>query len=101
KRTSLGNPVVTPISGEWLIEGSASDYEARAVIVSGPTNGGTTSSGSGPFNTWVSIGSQSQWRVNTTSATPSILVIDVSIRNATTGTVLDTATITLNAHIGG
>lgn len=97
KKATTGNPSDVTVADEWLIAGVVSDYEARADIVSGPTDIGTTL---GTFGSWNPMGSSTNWQVRTTSTTPSQLVLTVSIRNATTLTVLDTATITLIAHIG-
>ena len=76
------------IIGEWQLTGSASDYEVFATF-SG--SGGTVS---GPTGSWVSLGTTRDW---TLSVTNNFVTRDlaVQIRLASTGTVIDTATITL------
>jgi hypothetical protein len=80
------------IGGEWLLSGSAADYEARATKVSGTTPSGTLGS-------WLALSSDRTWSLTTTAGNASC-VLTIEIRNATTLAVLDTATITLEAEAG-
>lgn len=80
----------------WLIAGAASDYEVRATI--------TTSSGpgsvAGTFGSWLSLSSSREWSVNqpVSDLGSSILQFTVEIRSASSGTVLDSATIHLESE---
>jgi hypothetical protein len=80
----------TTYSGEWLLVGSASDYEVRVTIVSGTLTSGTTGS-------WLSCGSDRNWSI--TSSVGKTTVLTVEIRNAASLAVLDTATITLQVIV--
>ena len=77
--------VLTAISGEWLLSGSASLYEAQAVWQAGTgVTGGPTG--------WVALSSTRDWTLTATNnyvARP----LEVSIRLASTGAVITTATI--------
>lgn len=77
--------VLTAISGEWLTSGAASLYEAQAVWQAGTgTTGGPTG--------WVALSSNREWTLTATNfyATRPLVV---SIRLASTGAVITTATI--------
>ena len=47
--------------GSWLVSGSASDYEIYATLVEEVTEGTTSSTGT--FNSWLSLGSDRYWEV--------------------------------------
>lgn len=77
--------VLTAISGQWLLSGSASLYEAQAVWQAGTgVTGGPTG--------WVALSSTRDW---TLTATNNYVTrpLEVSIRLASTGAVITTATI--------
>jgi hypothetical protein len=84
-RTTDGAGTLQNITGEWLISGAVSLYEAQATWQAG------TGSTSGPVG-WVSLATTRDWGL---SATNNNVARDlfVEIRLASTGTVLDTATI--------
>jgi len=76
---------VTPTS-------AAADYEAFITVTSGSLTGGTTGS-------WVALSSTRSWYIQSTSTGTTTCVFTVQIRRVGTVTVLDTATITLNAEV--
>lgn len=80
--------------GTWLLGGAASGFEVRATAVSGTVTSGT-------LNTWLSMSSTNSWtRVNSTDGiSTAMTVLTVEIRVASTGQVLDSATITLEASV--
>lgn len=84
-RTNISGSIIS-ISGEWLVAGAASDFEVYATV-SG--SGGVFT---GPTGSWVSLGTDREW---TLSGTNSYVArsLDVQIRLASSGTVLDSATI--------
>lgn len=84
-RTSLNGTVVS-ISGEWLVAGSSSQFEAYATWSGSPI--GVT----GPTGSWVSLGTDREWTLTATN-TYYGATLSVQIRLASSGTVLDTATI--------
>lgn len=73
----------------------AANYEVRATVTSGALSGG---SGTG---TWLAIsGGTRNWFVdNTASGTINDAVLTIEIRRTGTTTVLDSATITLQAEV--
>jgi hypothetical protein len=79
---------------QWCTPTSAaSDYEAFATIVSG-------SLASGQTLTWLSLNATRQWTVSEASSGNSqICTFTVQIRRIGTTTVLDTATITIEAGV--
>lgn len=79
-------------SGEWLTSGSASSVEVRATLQSGSTPSGT-------LNTWLNLGTTRSWTLSRTGIGTSSCVLLVELRNAASGTVLDTATITLQVTV--
>lgn len=90
----------TDITGEWLLSGSAADYEKRATIISGPTPGGV-SGGNQSYGTWVAGNTEAQWwNQNSISTTISTLVVRVEVREVATGTIVATADFTLEAKRG-
>lgn len=90
-RTNLSGTLIS-ISGEWLVSGSASAFEARMSAASPAGSGGTTG---GTFSTWLNLGTTRDW---TLSATNNFAerYFNLEIRLASTGTVLDTALITFS-----
>ena len=76
---------VTPTS-------AASNYEALVTVISGSLTGGTTGS-------YVALSSTRSWYIQSTSTGTTTCVFTVQIRRVGTVTVLDTATITLNAEV--
>lgn len=83
--------VLTAISGEWLVSGTVSQFEVYATWNgSGGTVGGTTGS-------WISLDTTRDWTLTVTSQDIT-RTLDIQIRLASTGSVLDTATITFNVN---
>jgi hypothetical protein len=83
----------------WLIRGAASDYQVRATTVSGTT----PDVASDALSTWLSLSSSRTWQLTKTggAAGSSVsCVLTIEIREAASGTVLDSATVTLSAEIG-
>lgn len=77
----------SPVSGEWLLDGSASDFEVRLTVVSGdsPFGGGTENPGS-----WLSLSSDRVYWMNSFVSAPTTLTGEwlLEIRDASTQTVL-------------
>lgn len=82
----------SPVSGEWLVSGSASSFEVRATVQSGALTSGTTGS-------WLNLGTTREWVVERTTLGTNTCALLVEIRNASSGSVLDSATITLTAEV--
>jgi hypothetical protein len=97
---SVGTGVLNPIPGEWLVGGTASDYEVRATLVG--TIGVPPGSTSGTFGSWLSLGTTRLWYVEVTEfgigTSTAELEMTVEIRDAATQTVQATATINLEAR---
>lgn len=89
--------VLNPIAGEWLVSGTASDYEVRAT--QNLTTGVPPGTVSGTFGAWESLGTSRSWYVEVTNGGIGILnaqlYMTIEIRSASTLTVLATAAITL------
>ena len=82
--------VLTAITGEWLVTGSASDFEAYMSAAGGGSGGST----GGTFNSWVNLGTTRDWTLTATN-NYAVRYLTLQIRVVATGTILDTATITL------
>ena len=75
--------------GNWLLLGSAGDCEARATITY--TNGtGTTV---GTFGSWLNLSSPRTWGVDAISGSSGTREFTLEIREVSSGSILDTATI--------
>jgi len=85
-----GNGVLTDISGEWLVSGSASLFDVYATF-SNPY--GTVGTELGSTGSWLNLGTTRDWGLTVTDAYAHRL-LDIQIRLASTGSVLDSATIT-------
>jgi len=82
----------SPSSGTWLNTGSASDYDIKIDWTSGDI-----ADVSGPAdNTWVNLGTSRTWDLTADEEDLSVTGT-LSIRNASSLTVLDTGSITLGA----
>lgn len=79
------------ISGEWMLTGAAADYECRFHEISGTVSTGTV-------DTWQALSSTRTWTVTASIGTEKTCTGTVSIRDAVTLDVLDTATITLTCE---
>lgn len=85
-QTTLSGGIRIP--GEWLVAGSASQFEVRATVNFGTVTGTATGS-------WLSLGTTRNWVRNNNGDAQ----IFVQIRSASTLTVLDSATVDLS--VGG
>ena len=88
---SLNLAAYVDITGEWLLGGVNSDYEARFT----PTIGTLTSGPTG----WNVLSTSREWAVERTSSGSKSCTGTLEIRNATSLAVLDTATIVLSATV--
>lgn len=85
--------------GGWLTGGTPSDYEAQAVETSKTLD--TDGSVSGTLSTWLNLGTTREWsltQVAGLNSRTSNWTIQVSIRRASDGVVLDTATINMTCE---
>lgn len=82
----------TVAAGQWIMPASAagSVYEVRATETSGTVSSGTVGS-------WLPLGTTRTWTLAQTSVGVSTCVLTIEIRMASSGAVLDTATVTLEA----
>lgn len=79
--------------GTWLVSGTNSQFEVRATAVSGTVTSGT-------MNTWQALSTSREWNVTKTfSSGVKLAVITIEIRRASTGVIVDTATVDLGAEI--
>lgn len=86
---------VTATEGTWLLGGLNSDFEVMASLTSGALDGGSA------LDTWLVCSSTRAWtrqRTSDASGTSSA-TLNVQMRDVATHTVLDTATITLEAVV--
>lgn len=87
---TTNNGVLTNISGEWLVSGSASLFDVYATFSNPYGTGGTPL---GPTGSWLNLGTTRDWGLTSTDEYAHRL-LDVQIRLVATGSVLDSATIT-------
>jgi hypothetical protein len=85
---TIFNGNTATISGEWLVGGTAGNYEVNA------TWSGSGGSITGPSG-WVSLSSSREWTL-TESNNYATRTLSVQIRVASTGTVAASATITFD-----
>jgi hypothetical protein len=78
----------TDISGEWLTSGNVGDFEVLA-------SNKTGDSVSGQFDTWLGLSTTRTWTLSAPINQFRSAQFTISIRNAATQTVLDSATIYL------
>lgn len=88
---TLRNGGAFPISGQWLLGGSAADYDARWTTTSGTLSGGNN-------GVWENLGSTRQWTRNRTVAGTATCTGTLEIRPAGGGATLASATIDLTAE---
>lgn len=87
------------ITGEWFVDGNASDFSVRATQLS--YNASASSSIEGTFNTWQALTSERAWSVfDSVTGSGIYRIADASILieiayTADTSTVIDSATISL------
>lgn len=79
--------------GNWVTPTSSAGaaYEARATVISG--------SPAGTFGTWQALNANRSWSLSRSAVGTSSASFTVEIRRASDGTVLDSATITLEAQV--
>lgn len=81
--------------GDWITPKiNMANYEVRASIVSGSVTSGTTGS-------WLSLASTRTWTVERSGigAGTTTCVLTIEIRRASDGTVMDSATVTMQATV--
>ena len=95
-RQTIGN---TNDQYNWIEPAdNAADYEIRATVVSGPTNGGTATGAS--VNTWHSLASDVTFGVSITALdAASIYVVDIDISKDSGSTISASGTITFRAEV--
>lgn len=94
KGTGTTSVTYSNITGEWLVSGfSASDFECRATVQSGdnPTTG--------TLNTWEALSSTRTWEQIQTSVGSRSGVLLIEIREAATGYVHASASVTLSVTV--
>lgn len=79
--------------GDWITPRSAAgaDYECFVTVDSGALSSGTTGS-------WLALNTTRTWTLDQTSLGTSTCVFGLQIRRASTGSVLDSTTVTLEAE---
>lgn len=87
-RTAKDNGLVIET---WLRDGVSSSYEVRATLTSGTLSAGTTGS-------WLSCSTDRSWTVTRGAFGIETAVVLIEIRDAGSGTVRDSATITISAE---
>jgi hypothetical protein len=83
------------ISGEWLVSGSVTDYDALMETPTLTSGSGFYTLGGSAFDTWLNLSVTREWTVSLNSSDSSLATI-VRIRNATTLQELDSAAITFD-----
>ena len=83
----------TNFAGEWLTSGSVADAQVQCVV-SGTHAANVSGSPTGP-GVWSSLSTSRAWQL-VTDNNPGNASLAISIRDAVTGVVLDTATISLS-----
>lgn len=89
--TKSGGSFYVPIGGEWLTSGAVGDVEVRATKTSGTSPTGAS------LGVWLSCSTTRTWTLTAPSTGYVTCTLTVELRAASSGTVLDTATITLTA----
>lgn len=89
---TLRNGGAFPISGQWLLGGSAADYDARWTTTSGTLSGGNN-------GVWENLGNTRQWTRNRTVNGVTTCWGTLEIRPAGGGATLVSATIDLTAEV--
>lgn len=79
--------------GNWITPTSAAgaDYEVRATVDSGALTSGTV-------DTWLALNTTQTWTLDQTTIGIATCALTIEIRRASSGSVLTTATITLEAE---
>lgn len=84
---------IAPANGTWLKgAGTGSDYEARLTATTGTFSTGTVGS-------WISLGTNRTWTVTQGSVGSNSAEGTLEIRDAISGVVFTTCTLTLNAEV--
>ena len=84
------------LTGQWLVSGTASNYEVQFIRTSGDAlDGGSSPSGSG---TWSSLGTSRTWGITATGGADKTTYADVTIRRIADSVEVASASITLNAN---
>lgn len=92
QKTNIAGTYIN-ISGEWETGGAAeSNYDAFVTVTSGSLSSGTSGS-------WLNLGTSRTWTRSRSGVGTSTCIFTLQIRDTNTLTVLDTATITLEAVV--
>jgi hypothetical protein len=93
----------TPISGQWFVDGNASDFSVRGTQLS--YNASASSSIEGNFGTWQALTTERAWSIFDSATGASIyraadasILIEIAY-TADTSTVIDSATISFSTLI--
>ena len=87
------NTAGTAFIEDWVTpNGAAANYECYVTVTSGTLTTGTTGS-------WLALSSTNEWKVERATVGLKTCTFTVDIRKVGTGTVLDSATITINATV--
>lgn len=90
--TRQNGGLVTNQDWTWLLQGSASDYDVRLT----KSTGDDPEAGSSSLGTWLNLGSGRSWTWDVTTAGGSrSFTGTLSIRDTSTGDVLDTASVSV------
>ena len=77
----------------WLLSGASSDYDVRFTLLSG-----TPGTGSAATGVWLNLGTTRSMRAEAGTGSSSTVSVTVEIRQVSTGTILDTATVDITAE---
>lgn len=97
--TGSGAPTFNQDAYNWLLSGSAGDYDVRVTNSVTPANAtlGVLAPAADSLSTWLSLSSTRQWWYDNASAFAQNWSFTMEIRDATTLDVLESRPITLNA----
>ena len=93
---TIGGSAQTTAIGNWMLKGTAADYEIRVTAKSGGTN---LDAGSAALGAWLPLTTNRAWLLNVAAGTttPIDAELTVEIRLKATGRVLGSATVILSA----
>jgi hypothetical protein len=94
--TSTATSGSTTHSGEWLVSGTASNYECLVTNSGGAALG----AGSSALGSWLALSTSRGWNITVSLNTSKTTTLTVSIRQVGTTTVLATTTIDLEVSKG-
>jgi len=77
---------------EWLVAGTSSEFDVRATHNSGSTPSGT-------YSSWLNLGTSRSWSLSQSGIGSLTGTITIEIRESAGGTILDSASVTLNPEV--